>query len=359
LYFASPVTPEQISPTWLNDAFKSEELDFGRVTDLEVNVFPDGLSLTGRLARIHLRYAAKTTNGPATVIAKFPDPAKLNPIIFSTFQREIAFYRKLGGSVGIRVPTMYYGRTSGESAVILLEDLSPMEPGDSVAGCSADEAMVSVQALAQLHSRWWQSPRLSNSDWMWRPDSGREPEHAASDQDEGWSLAPQEFRDALPAPIATLCSQQLWFAQVIHVNNTKPRTLTHPDFRLDNVFFDRQRTPIEVVVIDWGRVTFAPVGQSLAFLLARESGLTAPEIENCLGLYREEMVRLGVTEYSQEECINDFRLGVLQVLGQSLWQFWSGSSQLANERIIKMRRQGWERVNRVLEDFDCLQVLKS
>lgn len=351
------LTPGQITASWLTKTFERNGLEFGEVAGLEIEPFPGGLSATGKIARLRLRYR-ESGSGPATMIAKMPDPAKLNSIVRAAYQREIAFYRELAADVGVRVPMMYHGKVSADSAVILLEDLSPAIPGDSTKGCSLDDARAAIRSLASMHARWWQSSRISGIDWLWRSGGGDDPDEAASQIDKGWSLAPPEFREVLPDEVVRLCSKELWFKTVIQMLDERPRTLTHPDFRLDNLFFDRRREPTEVTVIDWGRVTFAPVTQSLAYLLARESGLAPGEIKESLSLYQAELVKLGVTEYTPEDCMTDFHLGVMQILGVSLWQFWSGANRELEQRILDMRRRGWERVGRVLADFDCQAVLQ-
>ena len=288
-----------------------------------------------------------------------PDPVRLDPIVRSTYQREIIFYRELSRIVGVRTPVMYHGDVYEDSAVILMEDLSPAVPGDSEIGCSIEDATVAVRALASLHARWWQDPKIERLGWLWGANRNSDHIQLARPIDKGWSMAPREFREALPSEVKDLCSEELWAARLFQRLDDLPCTLTHPDFRLDNLLFDRSTKPTQVTIIDWGRVTFAPPAQALAYLLARESGLDADDIKTCLDLYQNELFRLGVADYKPEQALIDFRLGVLQVLAVSLWQFQSGSNLEMNDRILAMRRQGWERANRVLIDFDCVSAISE
>ena len=49
---------------------------------------------------------------------------------------------------------------SGPSFVLVLEDIDDLVVGDQVRGVSVHQAEVAVDALAALHARWWERPRL-------------------------------------------------------------------------------------------------------------------------------------------------------------------------------------------------------
>ena len=50
--------------------------------------------------------------------------------------------------------------------VLLLEDMSYAQQGDSLAGCSMDEARRCIGQLARFQASWWDSPLLDRLNWM-------------------------------------------------------------------------------------------------------------------------------------------------------------------------------------------------
>ncbi|MDA0595799.1 MAG: hypothetical protein O2921_04640 [Chloroflexi bacterium] len=152
-----PTSADQITSEWLSSAFEaSGEAPFP-VSVHSIEVFPEGLSATGTLAQVFVSYPG-VEQGPATLIAKLPDPEKANQANAATYEREITVYRELGADVGVRVPTMYFGASASNSAIMLLEDLSPAVPGDSTTGCSFDEAVAGARRSVR---HWSTSERHS------------------------------------------------------------------------------------------------------------------------------------------------------------------------------------------------------
>ena len=67
-----------------------------------------------------------------------------------------------------RSPTCYYSAVDPETenTALLLEDLTDARQGDSVAGCSMDDAHRAIVHLARFQAAWWDNPRLDDLDWM-------------------------------------------------------------------------------------------------------------------------------------------------------------------------------------------------
>ena len=95
---------------------------------------------TGQMSgcyRLSLRYSAG--DGPATLIAKLPSPDPAGPRRRrDTYATEVRFYRDIASTVAVRAPECSCAVASddGKSFVLLLEDMSPAEQGDQIAGCT-------------------------------------------------------------------------------------------------------------------------------------------------------------------------------------------------------------------------------
>jgi hypothetical protein len=351
-----PNSPESITSEWLSAALKAGEIITSPVIVRSVQVFPEGLSATGKLARVEIDYPAGET-GPSSLIAKLPDPQKTNPFVTSAYEREIRFYREIGGISGVKVPVMYFGGTSDESAIILMEDLRPIEPGDSVIGCSLLEADSAVRELATLHARWWGDELLS-ADWLWSMAGMASIEEQTARIDSGWKLVPDDYLEGLSASTIATCGVPGWYAGIVKGRSNDPQTLSHPDYRLDNLFFDDRADEIELTVIDWGRVAAQRPGMALALFLT-DSGLSNEDIAKCIDIYWRELATKGVTNFSKEDCMSEFRIGVVEVLAMRLWQFSTGSNEGADDRIKAMRKRGWDRLIPILENFACLDAIPA
>ncbi len=323
------------------------------ITVRDIEVFPEGLSFTGTLARVSVEYS-EGVSGPATFIAKMPDPRKAMPITASSYEREIRFYRELGNDVGVRVPEMYFGDSSGELAIILLEDLSPAETGDSTEGCTFDEAVVALQALARMHARWWNHPKILEADWLWSLESFGSGYEA--DIDVGWRNLPGQFVDGLAGELVEICATEGWFRDVTKLRPLGTHTLSHPDYRLDNLFFDHRGENIELTVIDWARVSRKRNGFDIAFFLA-DSGLSNEIISDCLEIYWQTLVAEGVQNLDWTQCLIEFQIGTLEVLGQMLWLSGSGKNVGTDQRIVEMRDRRTRRVLDIVEHFDSLSAI--
>ena len=353
-----PIKLDGITPRWLSQAFREGGLERVDVADCEVRPFPDGYSATGQLARVSVRYRPNR-NGPATVIVKMPDPSRKRADVRGSYQREIRFYKEIGADAGVRVPRLYFGYSDSDSdaAVMLLEDLAPAEPGDSTKGCSYDEAVAAIRGLAQVHARWWEHPRIVTSDWLWSFSTIWSLERAERAISEGWMMLPEDYVSSLPDSVSAMVGTSNWFQNVRDQLDSQPRTLCHPDYRLDNLFFNHDPKGIEVSVIDWGRVGRLRGGFAVAMFLAGESGLGGDEIRSCLEEYWQVLKTGDIGDFSFRECVRDFQLGTLAVLGQRVLIIGAGLNANAPQRIQDMRKKSWDRVVQVVEEFACVEVL--
>lgn len=352
-----PSQMNEITPKWFA-SLETETSGLPSVVKCRVKVFPEGLSATGKLARIHLNYPEGTA-GPESLIAKMPDPMKATSATAATFEREIRFYQELGPNIGIRIPRMYFGESDGEKAIMLLEDLDPLEPGDSLLGCDLDGGKAAIKALAGIHSEYWGRDEIGSLPWLWNPTASMTPAQQADLIDEGWNALSEEYRGHLSPSARKIGESRRWFEQLVGFYKTGKKTLTHPDFRLDNLFFDPVRPTTPCAVIDWGRVTWDRPGFALAFLLASESGLTSSEIEECLDTYLDSLVSGGVTGFGMSDCLLEFRVGVLRMFSFRLWQSAVGAQSNVDTRIVEMRLRGWRQILTAIDEFDCLGALNS
>ena len=121
-----------------------------------------GVGLLCQLARLTVDYEG-APHAPRTMVAKLPtgDPqtrAMVN--IFRFYEREVRFYTEAAAEVSLRTPSLYYGvhdAASGDFA-LLLEDLSTGRLGDQLGGATIEDTMLAVREVAAMHAAWWNRP---------------------------------------------------------------------------------------------------------------------------------------------------------------------------------------------------------
>ena len=208
----------------------------------------------GQLARVVLTSADATT--PHTVIVKLPtaDPGgRFMGETMRVWEREHRFYHDVAPHMEVRVPHAYVN--IADPPCLVLEDLAPAVVGDHLAGATRSQAERAIDAIARHHAAWFEHPLLSTFTWMPGLD---DPSilTLASTFEIGWPLFLERFGDELPDRCLRWCEQFVegipaWIAG--HLD--EPVTMTHGDYRLDNIFFVDDG---DVAVIDWQLAMRAP-----------------------------------------------------------------------------------------------------
>jgi hypothetical protein len=240
-----------------------------------------GVGLVGMNLRCSLTYAADRPAGaPATVIVKLPSPdevSRATGVATRTYEREAKFYQGVASTVKIRVPRCWFAEwdeTTGDTTLVL-EDLAPGEPGDQLTGCTVTQARHAVLELAKLHAPRWGDPTLFDLDWLGR----RGDEEAAQQLQAFYQMCLPVFR---PVYEPHLSEDQLAVAERIAdrivawgVGGHGALTVTHNDFRVDNLLFATPAGGDPVVAVDWQTVGHGYGTTDLAYFLG--GSITVPD----------------------------------------------------------------------------------
>ena len=194
---------------------------------------------------------------PASLIVKLSPPffgVRLIGTIFGLFNAEVRFYADgIGGTVGVKTPNCYHAALEGHThrCCIIAEDMAPRRPPDQFGAMTETMACEAVTELALLHSHYHNQIRakMPSTDWVLTMDSDRLMPIAM-----GQYYKQVDFFLAFAAKIGkpvTVKTRAL--AEVLRVRGPSfhklaelsPRelggptatTLTHGDFRPENIFF--------------------------------------------------------------------------------------------------------------------------
>jgi aminoglycoside phosphotransferase (APT) family kinase protein len=263
--------------------------------------------------------------------------------VATAHRNEVGFYRQLAPFVDVPVPACRYASISddGASFILLLEDLSPREPGRQLDGCSLAEATMAVRNLGRLHASHWNDESLMDVDFL-LPLTEARAEFLA------------QFARTATEQFITRYAQQLDADDVVtlgavadvlfewQLNHRDPFSLVHGDYRLDNLMIHPAGD--DVVVVDWQTVSVALPARDLSYFVGTSLPIAQrrAQEEHLVATYYEVLCAQGVTGYSFERCATDYRIGqihgpMITVLGS----FTSSGerSPQADEMFLSMARR--------------------
>jgi Phosphotransferase enzyme family len=300
---------EALTPAWLTDAL-APLLGDARV--LEVACTPVGTGQMSDCVRLTPTYDAPT-DAPRSMIAKLPaaDPtSRATAGALRNYEIEVSFYRHLAPELPVRAPRCYHAHldTTATDFVLLLEDVAPARQGDQLAGCSIEQAAVAVEELPRLHAPRWGDGGLAGLDWLHR------------DQDEAVAFTSQlvaglfegfcdRYSARVDADIMGL-GERLMAALPRYLGDRRgPWTITHGDFRLDNLLFGSDEGGPPVVVVDWQTVTHGPGIGDLSYFLG--AGLLPEDRRrherDLVRTYHDALRAAGVVDLDWDGCWAQYR----------------------------------------------------
>jgi Phosphotransferase enzyme family len=244
----TPRSADGITAAWLAEATGIA------IDSLVVEQIGGGSGFMARVFRVHL--SSPAADCPTSLIVKLPtdDPgAMFIGQLSRVWEREHGCYRDVVPHMNIRVPRALVNVV--DPPCLVLEDLASAVQGDHLAGATLDQAERAIDVLARHHAAWFEHPLLASLSWMPGLDDpailSLAPTFAI-----GWPQFLDRFGTMLPARCLRWCERFVegipaWISG--HLDD--PLTMTHGDFRLDNLFFFDDGS---VAVIDWQLSMRAP-----------------------------------------------------------------------------------------------------
>ncbi len=353
---------QDITPCWLTKALNgSGRLAGASVTGFSVEAIAEGKGFMSRLFRLKLGYNSNSAELPQTVIVKLPSADSLLRTVFDRLgqnRREVRFYRELASNVLLQTPRGYYcgiDPANGNTA-LMLEDMSYARQGDSVAGCSLDEARRCMGQLARFQAAWWNSPLLDRHDWMSLKDA-----EAIVYQEMysgAWESLVQKAGDGMPRNLRLLGDRLAPEVPKIKSQLSRPPiTIVHGDFRLDNCFFPPSGDRHSVTVIDWEFCGRSRGAYDVATFISETFSPEQRKKEE-LGLlheYHSILENNGVRGYPFDECLHDYRLSMLEIF--VFWIITGGYCDYEDERAKGYLRNTLERLDAAISDLASTETL--
>ena len=233
-----PLRIEGVTVDWLQRALGAPK---GSIRSVEVLGADTG---TAGRARIAVDADAALAL-PEVLFVKLMPRSMVQHLLMNVFDlgtREVLVYRALGDAPPVRVPRCYASVLDERRHrnLMVLEDLSPTATFRTVVdSVSAAEAEAVVDAFADLHAAFWDSPRFAGD---LRPITGRSPgANALGDTIRKRLLGKLSGPAAELVPPDVQAASRIFFERSAAIDAfwaTQPQTLIHGDPHLGNLFFE-------------------------------------------------------------------------------------------------------------------------
>ena len=348
-----------MSAQWMQQALTAGGAsDLPPVKEIVLEEIGAGVGFMGAILRCHLGYDEPSPAAPETVIVKLPSPHAKNRRLskrLTLHKREYDFYRLVARQAPVRSPALLYGdfEASTDGFVMLLEDLGGMEAVGHLDGASAEQTRRAIRAIARLHGTFWnktEQPPLNGYH-----DSFARRYGALLQLVYMANLAPalkgfgSFFSNNMRRLAETYGSR---IADHIRLVAAGPKTLSHGDFRLDNIFFAADAAD-DIAAIDWQLSGLTNPLYDVAYFLG---GSVTTEVRRqiereVLEEYTGVIGEMGVQGFTFEECWRFYRESSLAQL--LVMVFACGGLNLSDEREREVVEVGLQRVLATIEDLDA------
>jgi hypothetical protein len=308
-----PADASGLTSDWLTEALAPAHPEAGAVIGVQAEVLGAGYGLLGALRRLHLRWEHPGA-GPATLVAKLASPGPRSRAVggaLGMYRNEVRFHQHLGAGtpLAVRCHHAAYDEDSGDFA-LLLDDLGAAGTSDQIKGCPPERAEAAVLALADHHAASWDEVGLAGHAWLRRIDDPSLETPVAAAFTATWPVVRDRAGDRLPAEVKALGDRFAGLLPALAAELAAPPcTLSHGDYRLDNMFFGPRG---RVILCDWQLVDRSRGARDLAYFLS-QSLTTADRAElegPLLDRYLDRLAAHGIS-YHRDQAWRDYRVATV------------------------------------------------
>lgn len=313
----------------------------------------------GNLARVRLELETPDPDACTSLVVKFPAAEESNrgtAELLDLYDRELRFYAHARDNP-VPTPRVLYQKMGEQNRfVLIMEELAHHEMADQVKGTTAEQTLMAIRTIAELHARYW--GRVDDLDWL-KDRSARDYVELIQavyqmSVDKVFEVAEESFTpqmaeltrklgDAIPVVMEHLGSQ--------------PRTISHGDLRADNLLFAKRPEDPPLTVVDWQLVAKSRGIYDIGYHMSQSVPThVRRSIEaRALREYHAILVEQGVSDYSFEDVWYDYRMAVL--FCHVFPVIMPSRVDMSHERSRALAKAFLERSLAALEDVDAAGLL--
>lgn len=269
-----------------------------------------GTGQMGGVVRATLGYSKDTPNAPESVIVKLASndaTARHTGLALGIYQSEVNFYKDIAPHTTMTVPHTYFAELDPAEGwfTIVMKDLGKCaQQGDVLAGGTVAQAKLAMEQLARLQAPFWNNPELTTRDWL-NPARAEMLFGVIPPLTQAY-LA--RFGAQLNARHTDLIAQVMpkaldWFKAW-----SGPMSISHGDYRLDNMMLATVPNADPMTVVDWQTVKVAPPTMDVSYYLGACLSTEDRRLHqtSILQHYQAQLAALGI-DYPWDALWNDYR----------------------------------------------------
>jgi hypothetical protein len=357
-----PIAIDDIDASWLTAALSSHLPEGPEVRSFSAETIGTGVGLMGLLYRLTIEYDGDNDDlaAPPTVIVKLPvliDATRQVAVAYRLYEKEVAFYRALARETPLRTPHVYFADHDLETDdfVLVMQDVGHLRAADQIAGCQRDDALAAVAALAKHHAAFWNDARFATEELAWLPfgSDAPIPEGVVQCFANYWGKFVEFMGDELSPEIKAVGEWLPGAARdLLSVPEGHAITVTHGDYRLDNLFFDDSR---EVTALDWQITTKGVGGYDFAYFVSQSLAATERRrfLDELVKTYLGTLADAGIN-YPEDQFWFDVRRTLLFCL---VYPVQVMALDLTDPRAAALARELALRASSALTEMGALELL--
>lgn len=357
-----PDSFDDVTPDWLTDALRDGgHLPSGRVTAVRQARIGEGSGFMGKISELQVDYDGAPPGTPTRFVAKMaadPGPNRDMGVNYRIYEKESRFYSELAPQVALRTPKPYVNRfdPSTHSFVLVLEHLAPMEVGSELVTPTDEQVRLSVTEMARFHAAWWDPDGTTIPEWIPRLCDPPWPSH-----EQFWAFAWPMFLEQRGHSISPemRAAGDLMVDHVLDLQQVMcrpPLTIIHMDWRAANLFFAGPDGGDPFAVVDWQPFSRSRGPYDLGYFLSQSIPVEQRRRmeSDMLALYLDTLVANGVTDYSADDLLGDYRRAIAYTL---LYPMGTVTIDLATEAGRAYADAITERASAAATDHDVAAVI--
>lgn len=331
---------------WLTDLLRSSgDLDASTsVASVEVSPFGSDESMMSALHRVAMTFDGPT-DAPTSLIVKLTsenEGARFIAALFQLYGREIRFYTDLLSQVPINTPRCLLAEMypDDQGFILVLEQVEGCRQVDQIDGMNFDDALTTVEALAELHVPFWGADLSEFADTILPFDSDLIKQGLPMKCTDDWGKVRDVEAGRLSPEVVAVFDNVAAVLPLAIDDVMGTNTIVHGDSRADNLLFEPDGS---VVMLDFQLMGIGNGLFDVAYLVSQSLNAAAQERGGeLIDAYVARVQSHGI-EVDLDEAMTAYRASVIFNLGLPLSML---ASEGLPERSIELARTMLQRAGR-------------